>query len=99
MLQSYYLCQNCTKRLTSKSYGKKHVKPKKLLVNKCYICKDVFDTLDSTLISICEKINTLDFKTFNLGLILKNSYLERDDYLKSKFKIKGVENIQFSIFS
>ena len=97
MLQSYYLCQNCTKRLTSKSYGKKHVKPKKLLVNKCYICKDVFDTLDSTLISICEKINTLDFKTFNLGLILKNSYLERDDYLKSKFKIKGVENIKFSI--
>ena len=66
-------------------------------MNKCYICKDVFQTLDATLVNIYDKIDTFDFKTFNLGLTLKNSYLERDDYLKSKFKIKGVENIKFSI--
>jgi len=49
------------------------------------------------LFNIFESIDTFDFKTFNLGLTLKNSYLERDDYLKSKFKIKGIENIKFSI--
>tara|TARA_Y100000996_G_scaffold52823_1_gene36122 strand:- start:959 stop:1900 length:942 start_codon:yes stop_codon:yes gene_type:complete len=49
------------------------------------------------LAGIYEKIIPLDFKTFNLGLTLKNSYLERDDYLKSKFKIRGIENIKFSI--
>ncbi len=97
MLQSYNLCQNCTKRLVSKSYGKKHLKSKKPSANKCYICKDVFETLDSILAGIYEKIIPLDFKTFNLGLTLKNSYLERDDYLKSKFKIRGIENIKFSI--
>jgi len=97
MLKNYNLCQNCTKRLVSKSSGKKYVKPHKSLKSKCYICKDIFDTLDSVLFTISEKINTFDFKTFNLGLTLKNSYLERDDYIKSKYKIKGIENIKFSI--
>ena len=94
MLKNYNLCQNCTKRLISKTYGKKYPKSSK---SKCYVCKDVFETLDLILFNIYEKINTFDFKTFNLGLTLKNSYQERDDFLKSKFKIKGVENIKFSI--
>ena len=97
ILQNYNLCQNCIKRLTSKSYGKKYVKSTKFSKSKCYICKDVFETLDSILFNISEKIDPFDFKTFNLGLILKNSYLERDDHIKSKFKIKGIENIKFSI--
>ena len=97
MLQNYNLCQNCAKRLTSKSYGKGSLKSNNSSNSKCYICKDVFETLDSILFNIYEKINTFDFKTFNLGLTLKNSYLERDDYIKSKFKIKGIENIKFSI--
>jgi len=97
MLKKYNLCQNCTKRLVAKSYGKKIPKPQKYSKNKCYICKDIFEKLDSILFTIYEKINTSDFKTFNLGLTLKHSYLERDDFLKSKFKIKGIENIKFSI--
>ena len=97
MLKNYNLCQKCTKRLISKSYEKKYVKPTKFSTSKCYICKDIFETLDLMLFDIYEKINTFDFKTFNLGLSLKNSYLERDDFLKSKFKIKGIENIKFSI--
>ena len=47
--------------------------------------------------NIYEKTQNIDFKTFNLGLILKPSLLERDDNLKSKFKIKGIENIKFSL--
>ena len=47
--------------------------------------------------NIFEKSSNLDFKTFNLGLILKNSFLERDDLIKSKFKIKGIENLKFAI--
>ena len=97
MLKNYHLCQNCIKRLGSKSHGKKYLKPNKFSKNKCYICKDIFEILDAMLLNIYEKTNTFDFKTFNLGLTLKNSYLERDDFLKSKFKIKGSENIKFSI--
>ena len=49
------------------------------------------------LFSITEKSKYYDFKTFNLGITLKPSVLERDDYLKSKFKIQGIENIKFSL--
>ncbi len=97
ILKDYTLCKHCTRRLISQSYLKTHSKSSKSLKSNCFICKDVFDTLDSILFDIYEKINSFDFKTFNLGLTIKHSYLERDDYLKSKFKIKGVENIKFSV--
>ena len=47
--------------------------------------------------NIYEKSNDVDFKTFNLGIILKNSFLEKDDLIKSKFKLKGIENIKFGV--
>ena len=97
ILKNYNLCQNCTRRLILKSYQKQYQKSRTFLDRKCYICKDIFETLDTVLFNIYEKINTFDFKTFNLGLTIKHSYLERDDYLKSKFKIKGIENIKSDI--
>jgi len=106
ILRNYNLCEYCTGRIvsklvhkpTSKLLGKKYIKKfGKLSDNKCYICKNIFDDLDLMLSNIYEKLCNLDFKTFNLGLILKNSFLERDDLVKSKFKIKGIENIKFAV--
>jgi tRNA pseudouridine synthase 10 len=106
ILKNYDLCEYCTGRIisklvgkpSSKLLGKKYLKKfSKSSNNKCYICKNIFDSLDSMLSNIYEKSNIIDFKTFNLGLILKPSFLERDDYIKSKFKIKGIENIKFDI--
>ncbi len=95
-LKRYVLCRNCTKRLVLKPNQKKFSKPNHSN-SKCYICKDIFDTLDSILFNIYDKIEAFDFKTFNLGLTLKNSYMERDDNIKSKFKIKGIGNIKYGI--
>ena len=97
MEKNYPLCKHCERRLVPKSIAKNNSKFNKLSKSKCYICKDIFETLDSMLFNIYEKTSNFDFKTFNLGLTLKHSYLERDDYLKSKFKIKGIENLKFSI--
>ena len=106
ILKNYDLCDYCAGRIISKLAGKSSSKllGKKYLekfgkssTNKCYICKNMFDNLNFMLYDIYEKSSGIDFKTFNLGLILKPSFLERDDYLKSKFKIKGIENIKFSI--
>ena len=106
ILQHYALCEYCTGRILSKSVGKPSSKflGKKLISKfgitsekKCYICKNIFDSLEFMKINIIEKLSGYDFKTFHLGIILKPSFLERDDYIKSKFKIKGVENIKFSI--
>ena len=106
ILQHYTLCEYCAGRILSKSLGKKSSKfLGKKLINKygkssdkkCYICKNIFDGFEFMIITIIEKSSSFDFKTFHLGIILKPSFLERDDYIKSKFKIKGIENIKFSI--
>tara|TARA_Y100000590_G_scaffold386768_1_gene459829 strand:- start:968 stop:2056 length:1089 start_codon:yes stop_codon:yes gene_type:complete len=89
----YELCPNCTKRLISKNiYKNKSIK-------KCFICKNIFDNLNSHLENIFEKILNYDFKTFQIGVTLQPSYLDRDDFIKSKFKIQGVENIKFAVLT
>ena len=106
IFKNYDLCEYCAGRLISKFTGKPSSKllGKKYLKKfckssdtKCYICKNIFQNLDIMLSNIYEKSNNIDFKTFNLGLTLKNSFLEKDDHIKSKFKIKGIENIKFGI--
>ena len=106
ILKNYNLCEYCTGRLISKLIGKPPSKSlgKKYIINyenlshgKCFICKNIFENFNMILCDIYEKLNNVDFKTFNLGIILKNSYLERDDYVKSKFKLKGIENIKFGV--
>ncbi len=106
ILKNYDLCEYCAGRLISKLAGKPSSKllGKKYLKKfgksssaKCYVCKNIFENLDFMLSNIFEKSSNLHFKTFNLGLILKHSFLERDDHIKSKFKIKGIENIKFGL--
>ena len=106
LLQNYDFCEYCAGRFVSKFLGKPSSKllGKKYLKKfgksnntKCYVCKNIFEDLDSMLSNIFEKSHNFNFKTFNLGLILKNSFLERDDLIKSKFKIRGIENIKFGI--
>ncbi|MBC8251636.1 MAG: pseudouridine synthase [Candidatus Nitrosopelagicus sp.] len=106
ILKNYNLCEYCAGRILSKSFSKPSSKflGKKIISTfskpsnkKCYICKNLFDNINYMIINIVEKSSNLDFKTFHLGITLKPSLLERDDYIKSKFKIKGIENIKFSI--
>ena len=106
ILKNYDLCEYCTGRIISKIVGKQSSKflGKKYLKKlgksdhkTCYICKNIFGSLELVLSNIFEKSSHFDFKTFHLGITLKPSFLERDDYLKSKFKIKGIENVKFAI--
>mgnify|MGYP006084628961 CR=1 FL=1 len=106
ILKDYDLCEYCTGRLISKIVKKPQSKflGKKFLTKfdqssdkKCYICKNLFDTLDLMILNIIEKTSDFNFKTFHLGITLKPSFLERDDFIKSKFKIKGIENLKFSL--
>ena len=106
ILKNYDLCEYCAGRIISKSVGKspskflgkKYIeKFSKSSNEKCYICKNIFDHLDTMLHNILEKSSNYNFQTYNLGIILKPSFLERDDYLKSKYKLKGIENVKFSI--
>jgi len=106
ILKNYDLCEYCTGRIiskivakpSSKFLGKKYnEKFGKISNQKCYICKNIFDDFDPILSNIIEKSSIYDFKTFHLGIMIKPSLLERDDFIKSKFKIQGIENLKFGI--
>jgi len=100
------LCDFCLGRLLSKKYNSTSHKilGKKLRKNfslrkskKCYICKNLFDNLDSYFELLLSKSSNYQFKTFVLGTIIKPSLSERDDLIKSKFQIRGVDSLKTNL--
>jgi len=109
--KEYDLCDFCLGRLFSKKYnsssykllGKKirkkyQIRRRKIRGNRvCYICKNTFNKIDSYLELLISKSSNYQFNTFVLGTIIKPSLSERDDLIKSKYKIRAVESIKTSI--
>lgn len=103
--KDFSLCDSCLGRLfvkrlslsSNQLLGKKiHKKiPKKK--SKCYICKDLIDNLDSFHSQISEKIKDFQFNTFLVGAILKPSIVERDDLIRSKYHLKGIDSVKTDI--
>ena len=103
--KDYNLCDSCLGRLFTKKLslssnrllGKKiHQKINKKST-KCYICKDLIDNLDSYHSTILEKTKDYQFDSFLVGAILKPSIIERDDLIRSKYKLKGIDSVKTDI--
>lgn len=85
------LCANCFKRLFLKKVaGKKHRKK----YSKCYICKNVFSNLNQYVEKMLEISSDFQFSTFVTGAILKPSFVDRDDFIRSKYKLKGIDSLK-----
>lgn len=105
ILSEYDLCDHCLGRLfakklglvSNKILGKKIRKKIKLKNKKCYVCKNVFDILHFYLEKMQEASSVYDFRTFLVGAKLKPSVLDRDDHLRSQFKLRGIDGIKTSI--
>ena len=87
--KKYFLCDFCSLRLTSKKPKRKN--------QKCFICKNIFEQSDNIITRILDAVSLYDFTTFELGIVLKPSVLDRDDHIKSQFQIKGVSSIKADI--
>ena len=37
------------------------------------------------------------FKTYGVGLLIKPSIVDRDDFIRSKYKLKGIDSIKTDI--
>ncbi|MHA7647658.1 tRNA pseudouridine(54/55) synthase Pus10 [Nitrosopumilus sp. S4] len=104
ILKKHELCDNCLGRLFSK---KLHLSSNKLLGKKlqikshskhsCYICKNIFDDLEHFLRLMIDASSSYSFKTFSVGAMVKPSIVDRDDYIRSKFKLKGIDGIKTDI--
>jgi len=104
ILTKYDLCDNCLGRLFSKQL---RLSSNKLLGKKlrngfnsnqtCYICKNLFENLDYFLKLMIDSSFEYSFKTFSVGTVIKPSIVDRDDSLKSEFRLRGIDGIKFDI--
>ena len=90
--KKYPLCDQCLGRFFAK---KLHLKSYRLLGKKlhtrdgrCYICRDLFDNLQSYLNMMVESCTKISFSTFTVGTIIKPSFADRDDHIRSRYNLQ-----------
>ena len=104
ILKKYDLCDQCLGRLFSKQLrlssnkflGKK-LKKNYASKGKCYVCKDLFSNLDYFLKLMLDLSSNYEFQTYGVGIIIKPSIVDRDDFIRSKYKLKGIDSIKTDI--
>ena len=104
ILKKYDLCDQCLGRLFSKQL---HLSSNKFLCKKlkknyaskgkCYVCKDLFSNLDYFLKLMLDLSSNYEFQTYGVGIIIKPSIVDRDDFIRSKYKLKGIDSIKTDI--
>ena len=104
ILQKHELCENCLGRLFSKQL---HLSSNKLLgkklkknmysSQKCYICKNIFENLHYFLKLMLDVSSNYSFTSFGVGTIIKPSIVDRDDHIRSQYKLRGVDGIKTDI--
>ena len=104
ILKKYDLCAYCLGRLFSKQLrlSSNKLLGKKLKKNsksnqRCYICKNLFDNLPHFLNMMLDSVNLYSYSSFSVGAIIKPSIIDRDDVIRSKYKLKGIDGIKTDI--
>lgn len=100
--KKYSLCDYCLGRLFSKQL---HLSSNKLLgkklnhnsAEKCHVCKNLFDNLDHFLKLMLDISSNYSFKTFNVGAMIKPSIVDRDDSIRSQYKLRGIDSVKTDI--
>lgn len=100
--KEYELCENCLGRLFSKKLGvssnkllgKKLRKKLRHTASKCYICKNMFSNIQLHVDKMLEISSDFQFSTFVTGAILKPSFVDKDDSIRSKFQLRGIDSLK-----
>ena len=101
ILKKHYLCDCCLGRLFSKklNLSSNRILGKKLKQNnshskKCYICKNMFDNLSPYLKLMLDSCSAYGFSSFVVGAKIKPSIIDRDDIIRSKFQLRGIDSVK-----
>jgi len=106
ILKECDLCDNCLGRFfinfTHLSSGKRLGNKIRNSINsravtKCYICKNLLSNADLYVKMMQNASMGYEFSTFTVGAILKQSIIERDDKLRSRFHLRGVDGIKTDV--
>ena len=66
-------------------------------ISECYICRNLFSSLDYYVKMMHDVASGIEFSTFVVGATLKQSVIERDDKIRSEFHLRGVDSIKTEI--
>jgi tRNA pseudouridine synthase 10 len=105
ILKEYDMCDYCLGRLfakklglvSNKKLGQKIHKSLRIKNTKCYVCKNIFEDLPTYVEKMRGVSSGYDFQTFLIGAKLKPSILDRDDHIRSHFKLRGIDGIKTNI--
>ncbi len=106
ILKEHPLCDSCLGRMFAGKLGvlshkrlgckiRNKLKQKQPLT--CYICKNLMSSLDLQVREMVEMSKEYQFSTFLIGAVLKPSIHDRDDVLRSKFKLRGITSIKSDV--
>ncbi len=102
--KKYDLCDHCLGRLFSKQLRLssnrllgKRLKKSICATKRCYICKNLFDNLGYFLQLMLDASYGYSFSSFGVGAIIKPSIVDRDDLIRSQYKLKGIDSIKTDI--
>ncbi len=102
ILKEYDLCDYCLGRLFSKQM---RLASDRLLGRRlkqdsshgCHICRGLFEHVGNLLGMMTDISSRYSFSTFCVGAILRPSMMDRDDHIRSKYKLKGADGIKTGI--
>lgn len=105
ILADYDLCDNCLGRLFSKTVsvkssqnlGKKIHSRLGVNAKTCYICKNIFSNLREYVELIKNKTTGYQFSNFVVGTMIQPSIVDRDDKIRSEFKLRGIDGVKTEI--
>lgn len=105
ILKEYDLCDVCLGRLfakrlglaSNKKLGEKIHHMLKLKTAKCYVCKNIFAGMSEQVRRMLDASSDHDFTTFLVGAKVKPSILDRDDHMRSRFQLRGIDSIKTNI--
>ena len=105
IIKDYDLCDNCLGRLFSKQMnlssnkllGKKLKTSVRQSSKKCFICNNLLDNLIPYLKLMLDTSSEYDFSSMIVGALIKPSIIDRDDYIRSKYKLRGIDSVKTAI--
>lgn len=87
----YTLCKWCSER--------QHIRISdfKKIGKDCQICNGLWNHIDQSCNKIIQATKNYQYDTFLIGLTLDHSFYDNEDKFRSRFKIRGKENIKTSL--
>jgi len=84
-------------KLTSNKLLGKKLKKNFKFTQKCFICKNLFDNLNYFLKIMIDSASDYSYNTFSVGVTIKPSIIDRDDFIRSQYQLMGIDSIKSDI--